>query len=217
MIFIRTNSIFALIYPFSILVVTLLTVSYVYKNVISVKHQKAATAPVITTSIHHICRSLFTINNLTDNHTLQNSANHKQKRPHFITMSKQYLVHYSASSPPSTQQYHSLASLLPSLFSLQKNNSAPHAYIPILSRISRIDTKAGVLPYVSCSIMPYDNPSSVTTCFTRRLAAHHSLWIEFMGDSKIREVYYEFLQRTDLVLNYTVKLPVGKNSSLRKM
>ncbi|KAK4324154.1 hypothetical protein Pmani_005157 [Petrolisthes manimaculis] len=102
-------------------------------------------------------------------------------------------------SSPSTQYYQSLAALLPPLLSYPSSNS------PKLIRSSRID-EGGVLPFVPCTIMPYHTSSSISACFTHKLATHSSFHIHFMGDSKIRELFYAFLERIDEKLHFSIKL-----------
>ncbi|KAK3890064.1 hypothetical protein Pcinc_005979 [Petrolisthes cinctipes] len=101
--------------------------------------------------------------------------------------------------------YQSLAALLPPLLSYPSSDS------PRLIRSSRID-EGGVLPFVPCTIMPYHTSSSISACFTHKLATHSSFNIHFMGDSKIREIFYAFLERIDGKLHFSVKLGVGWTS-----
>ncbi|KAK3865468.1 hypothetical protein Pcinc_028929 [Petrolisthes cinctipes] len=95
--------------------------------------------------------------------------------------------------------YRSLAALLPPLLSYPSSDS------PRLVRSSRID-EGGVLPFVPCTIMPYHTSSSISDCFTHKLATHSSFHIHFMGDSKIRELFYVFLERIDGKHHFNVKL-----------
>ncbi|KAK3865463.1 hypothetical protein Pcinc_028924 [Petrolisthes cinctipes] len=95
--------------------------------------------------------------------------------------------------------YRSLAALLPPLLSYPSSDS------PRLVRSSRID-EGGVLPFVPCTIMPYHTTSSISDCFTHKLATHSSFHIHFMGDSKIRELFYVFLERIDGKFHFNVKL-----------
>ncbi|KAK4324153.1 hypothetical protein Pmani_005156 [Petrolisthes manimaculis] len=97
------------------------------------------------------------------------------------------------------EYYQSLAALLPPLLSYPSSNS------PKLIRSSRID-EGGVLPFVPCTIMPYHTSSSISACFTHKLATHSSFHIHFMGDSKIRELFYAFLERIDEKLHFSIKL-----------
>ncbi|KAK4289935.1 hypothetical protein Pmani_037126 [Petrolisthes manimaculis] len=53
--------------------------------------------------------------------------------------------------------------------------------------------------------MPYHTSSSISACFTHKLATHPSFSIVFMGDSKLRILFYSFLQRTDNVFHYNLK------------
>ncbi|KAK3865472.1 hypothetical protein Pcinc_028933 [Petrolisthes cinctipes] len=54
--------------------------------------------------------------------------------------------------------------------------------------------------------MPYHTSSSISDCFTHKLATHSSFSILFMGDSKLRVLYYSFLQRTDNIFHYIMKV-----------
>ncbi|KAK3865465.1 hypothetical protein Pcinc_028926 [Petrolisthes cinctipes] len=83
--------------------------------------------------------------------------------------------------------------------------SYPSSDSPRLVRSSRID-EGGVLPFVPCTIMPYHTSSSISDCFTHKLATHSSFHIHFMGDSKIRELFYVFLERIDGKFHINVKL-----------
>lgn len=140
-----------------------------------------------SSSTSHTCHSLFTITNTST------SAFHPAWSPS---------LHHPTTSPPTTQYYRSLAALLPPLVSYDSGGDSPR-----LVRSSRID-EGGTLPFVPCTIMPYHTSSSVTACFTHRLAAHTSFYIHFMGDSKVRELFYAFLERTDNILHYKIKLGV---------
>lgn len=120
----------------------------------------------------------------------------------------------SSPSGPSTDDYRQLAAFLPTLLSFQDNdnntedNQENGRPTPILRGTSRI-SGSGVLPYVPCAIAPFQDPASVTACFRERLARNDSLWIFFLGDSKIRNLFYAFLHRSDNEYHYTVKLKVG--------
>ncbi|KAK3865470.1 hypothetical protein Pcinc_028931 [Petrolisthes cinctipes] len=105
--------------------------------------------------------------------------------------------------------YRSLAALLPPLLSYPSSDS------PRLVRSSRID-EGGVLPFVPCTIMPYHTSSSISDCFTHKLATHSSFHIHFMGDSKIRELFYVFLERIDGKHHFNVKFSEGSPRKLRE-
>ncbi|XP_042235659.1 uncharacterized protein LOC121875264 [Homarus americanus] len=178
------------------------------------------------------CRSLFTITGVPDDntlvaaHLLQYPADnnnltsnrwtplHPRGDQHLSAAVKgvrHLLQKRSSSSGASTEDYRSLAALLPTLLTFQhhtnKSQEDDHrkeGQTPILRHTSRIDANGGVLPYVPCAIVPFDHPPSVTACFAYRLLNNNSLWIAFMGDSKVRELFYEFLMRTDSEYYYMI-------------
>ncbi|XP_042215972.1 uncharacterized protein LOC121862088 [Homarus americanus] len=120
----------------------------------------------------------------------------------------------SSSSGATTEDYRKLAELLPSLLSFSEDHAAREEEaganrIPKLVSTSRITATGGVLPYVPCAIASYHDPASITTCFRKRLSISDSLWLFFLGDSKIRNIFYEFLRRTDQDYYYQLKLPNG--------
>lgn len=124
---------------------------------------------------------------------------------------RQLLQKRSSTSGASTADYVSLAALLPTLSSLQNFSRDSEDRIQRKRRKipSRIGALGGMLPYVPCTIAPYDHPAPVAACFRQRLTQKDSLWIEFMGDSKVRELFYEFLHRSDEEYHYMLKLTVG--------
>ncbi|KAK8405311.1 hypothetical protein O3P69_001703 [Scylla paramamosain] len=69
---------------------------------------------------------------------------------------------------------------------------------------NRIEAAGGVLPYVPCLIASYSDPTNFYTCAKRRLQNGSPLWLYFMGDSKIRDLFDEFLTLTDPACNYIV-------------
>ncbi|XP_071539617.1 uncharacterized protein [Panulirus ornatus] len=121
----------------------------------------------------------------------------------------------SSPSGPSTDDYRHLAAFLPTLISFRDNknskgdNQEEGQHIPVLTGTSRIGASEGVLPYIPCVISPFDDLTVITTCFRERLAKHDFLRIFFLGDSKIRNLFYEFLHRSDNEYHYMVKLPNG--------
>ncbi|KAG7161290.1 hypothetical protein Hamer_G016359, partial [Homarus americanus] len=171
------------------------------------------------------CRSLFTITGVPDEktlfaaHLLQYPADnssltsdrwtplHPRGDQHLsagVKGVRHLLQKRSSSSGASTEDYRSLAALLPTLLTFEHNTNKSQeddqrmeGQTPILRLNSRIDANGGVLPYVPCAIVPFDHPPSVTACFAHRLKNNNSFWIAFMGDSKIRALFFEFLQRTD--------------------
>ncbi|XP_042222505.1 uncharacterized protein LOC121866834 [Homarus americanus] len=154
------------------------------------------------------CRSLFTITGVPDEETL--FAAHLSAAVKGV---RHLVQKRSSSSGASTEDYRSLAALLPTLLTFQhhtnKSQEDDHkkeGQTPILRLNSRIDANGGVLPYVPCAIVPFDHPPSVTACFAHRLKNNNSFWISFLGDSKIRALFYEFLQRTDSEYRYLIHL-----------
>ncbi|XP_050690425.1 uncharacterized protein LOC126982422 [Eriocheir sinensis] len=121
---------------------------------------------------------------------------------------RQLLLKRNSPSGASTADYSPLAALLPSVLARQAGGegSAPKL---TTTTTTRIDAAGGLLPYVPCQIATYADPASATACFRERLRKDDSLWIFFMGDSKIRNLFYEFLSRTDDELHYMLKLPVS--------
>lgn len=81
---------------------------------------------------------------------------------------------------------------------------------PFLLGGSRIEAAGGVLPYVPCLIASYSDPTKFYTCAKRRQQHGLPLWLYFMGDSKIRDLFDEFLTLTDPVCNYTISYWVRK-------
>ncbi|XP_050690423.1 uncharacterized protein LOC126982419 [Eriocheir sinensis] len=124
---------------------------------------------------------------------------------------RQLLLKRDSPSGASTADYSPLAALLPSVLARQAGGegSAPTVTTAKTKTTTRIDAAGGLLPYVPCQIATYADPASATACFRERLRKDDSLWIFFMGDSKIRYLFYEFLARTDDELHYLVKLPVS--------
>ncbi|XP_071547295.1 uncharacterized protein [Panulirus ornatus] len=62
----------------------------------------------------------------------------------------------------------------------------------------------GVLPYVPCLIASYDQRHTFSTCVRKRIEKKQSLWIHFLGDSKIRNIFQAFLNRTDSEYQYMI-------------
>ncbi|MPD02165.1 hypothetical protein E2C01_097725 [Portunus trituberculatus] len=119
---------------------------------------------------------------------------------------QQLLLKRDSPSGAITTDYSPLAAVLPSVLGFQGEGEAG---APTLSAISRIGAAGGQLPYVPCKIAAYADSASVAACFRARLAQQDTLWIFFMGDSKVRFLFYEFLARSDDELHYLVKLPVS--------
>ena len=123
---------------------------------------------------------------------------------------QQLLLKRESPSGASTTDYSPLAALLPSVLAFQGQGEGS---VPTVTTTTRIGAAGGMLPYVPCEIATYADPALVTACFRSRLAQQESLWIFFMGDSKIRYLFYEFLARSDEELHYSMKLPVSFCSS----
>lgn len=79
----------------------------------------------------------------------------------------------------------------------------------LLAGESRVGVSKGVLPYVPCLIAPYSDPGTFAACVSKRLAKKPSLWIHFLGDSKMRHVFGRFLDRTDGQLHYIINYDVS--------
>ncbi|XP_045605548.2 uncharacterized protein [Procambarus clarkii] len=126
-------------------------------------------------------------------------------------------------SGASTPDYYSIARLLPKLLFLGQPDPNTDAGStgeierqtpireerrkkrrpPYFLRRSRIT--GGVLPHVSCRIALYERPSIFAACIRKRVERKPKLWLHFMGDSKIRMLFDNLLNRTDSVYHYMVK------------
>ena len=132
----------------------------------------------------------------------------RRPQPHQLADRGVRLVvqHRSSPSGASTADYRRLAALLPPLLTWGHH----HAHTPSVVATSRIAAAGGLLPFVPCAIVPYHQPASVTHCFATRIAAKGALSIHFMGDSKIRELFYIFLRETDDAFHYEINFLVCK-------
>nr|XP_045598216.1 uncharacterized protein LOC123758074 [Procambarus clarkii] len=117
----------------------------------------------------------------------------------------------STPSGASSEDYRRLGKLLPTLLSFQGNINTGHDHNQRekiekvnLRFYSRISATGGVLPHVPCAIAPFDDPATVTACLRERLDRKDSLWIAFYGDSKVRELFYELLLKTNGEYNFTI-------------
>ncbi|XP_050690424.1 uncharacterized protein LOC126982420 [Eriocheir sinensis] len=121
---------------------------------------------------------------------------------------RQLLVKRNSPSGASTADYSPLAALLPSVLARQEGGegSAPTITTTITTRIG---AAGGLLPYVPCQIATYADPASATACFRERLRKDDSLWIFFMGDSKIRNLFVAFIALIDKELQFIIKFPVS--------
>ncbi|KAG0720806.1 hypothetical protein GWK47_047698 [Chionoecetes opilio] len=119
---------------------------------------------------------------------------------------QQLLLKRDSASWFTTTDYSPLAALLPTVLAFQEKADGA---APALTATSRITAADGTLPFVPCEIATYADAASVTACFRSRLAQQDSLWLLFMGDSKIRNIFYEFLARTDDELHYLIDLKVS--------
>ena len=116
------------------------------------------------------------------------------------------LLKRDSPSGAATTDYSPLAAFLPSVLAFQGEGEAS---APTVTATTRIGVGGGLLPYVPCEIATYADAASVAACFRARLAQQETLWIFFMGDSKIRDLFFEFLARSDEELHYLVKLEVS--------
>ncbi|XP_050690755.1 uncharacterized protein LOC126982607 [Eriocheir sinensis] len=121
---------------------------------------------------------------------------------------RQLLLKITSPSGASTADYTPLAALLPSVLARQAGGkgSAPTV---TTTTTTRIGAAGGLLPYVPCQIATYADPASATACFRERLRKEDSLWIVFMGDSKIRNLFFEFIARIDEGNIYSIKYMNG--------
>ncbi|XP_050690751.1 uncharacterized protein LOC126982603 isoform X1 [Eriocheir sinensis] len=115
---------------------------------------------------------------------------------------RQLLLKRNSPSGASTADYSPLAALLPSVLARQAGGEGS---VPTVTTTTRIGAAGGLLPYVPCQIATYADPASATACFRERLKMDGTLWTFFMGDSKIRNLFFAFLARTDEELHYVVK------------
>ncbi|XP_045129487.1 uncharacterized protein LOC123515114 isoform X1 [Portunus trituberculatus] len=119
---------------------------------------------------------------------------------------QQLLLKRDSPSGAATTDYSPLAAVLPSVLAFQEEGEASS---PTVTATTRIGAAGGLLPYVPCEIATYADPASVAACFRARLAHQDTLWIFFMGDSKIRNLFYEFLYRSEEELQYHIKFQKG--------
>ncbi|XP_045139226.1 uncharacterized protein LOC123520733 [Portunus trituberculatus] len=150
-----------------------------------------------------------------------------QHSPHIANVTVQKIVKNRQSFGIISSDYESLARLLPRLLfsgnaskleeeitrQIVKDGKETSQYQknikiknppPFLLGRSRIEAAGGVLPYVPCLIASYSNPTNFYTCAKKRLQNGSPLWMYFMGDSKIRDLFDEFLTLTEPACNYTV-------------
>lgn len=187
---------------------------------------KGKSRPKMSTSVSmvdHSCHSLFTITDFTNGNELEtlstytigqdlanaSSLDSIQKVARVV----RNLQHMRDTlSGVTTAHYRTVASLLPPLVTFHNQTVTPkadEAPNPTLAGVSRISVAGGMLPYVPCAILPYDDPASFTSCLRKRLRSQGSFRIEFMGDSKIRSLYYAFLRRTNQQLQYQISVQVA--------
>lgn len=113
-------------------------------------------------------------------------------------------------SGATTADYLKLAALLPSVLVRQtKTGDSAQTATATTTNTTRIGSTDGLLPFVPCRIATYTDTASVTACFKERIRTDSSFWIYFMGDSKIRFLFYEFLAASDGELKYSINLQVG--------
>ncbi|XP_071537535.1 uncharacterized protein [Panulirus ornatus] len=130
--------------------------------------------------------------------------------PAAIRRVRHLLQERSSPRGATTEDYRSLARLLPSF--LSSNDTSNHSgkgnnmrTAPTLSAPTRIGANGGVLPYVPCVITPFHDPATVTACFRKRMV-DKPLWISFLGDSKIRGLFYKFLMKTDDTYHFMINM-----------
>ncbi|KAK7072653.1 hypothetical protein SK128_006377 [Halocaridina rubra] len=124
------------------------------------------------------------------------------------------------SSISSTEEYHRLSLLLPPLLVLGNTSSAEKDtegetgrskdLSPFLTGYSRITAAGGMLPFIPCAIAPYNDVDlTVKTCIRKRIRKSGQFWIQFTGDSKIRYLFEQFLNRLNNHYNFTVAYGVS--------
>ncbi|MPC27109.1 hypothetical protein E2C01_020269 [Portunus trituberculatus] len=156
-----------------------------------------------------------------------------QHSPHIANVTVQKIVKNRQSFGIISSDYETLARLLPRLLfsgnaskleeeitrQIVKDGKETSQYQknikiknppPFLLGRSRIEAAGGVLPYVPCLIASYSNPTNFYTCAKKRLQNGSPLWMYFMGDSKIRDLFDEFLTLTEPACNYTVSYWLSK-------
>ncbi|XP_050690753.1 uncharacterized protein LOC126982604 [Eriocheir sinensis] len=119
---------------------------------------------------------------------------------------RQLLLKRNLPPGPSTADYSPLAALLPSVLARQAGGEGS-AQTVTTTTTTRIGAAGGLLPYVPCQIATYADPASATACFRERLRKDDSLWIFFMGDSKIRNLFVSFIALMDKELHFIIKFP----------
>ncbi|KAK8406014.1 hypothetical protein O3P69_007024 [Scylla paramamosain] len=119
---------------------------------------------------------------------------------------QQLLLKRDSPSGAATTDYSPLAAVLPTVLAFQGEGESS---VPTVTATTRIGAAGGLLPYVPCEIATYADPASVAACFRARLAHQDTLWIFFMGDSKIRNLFYEFLYKSEEELQYQIKFQKG--------
>lgn len=200
------------------------TLLYLCESRITEGRLESRSRPADSASADISCRSLFTITDFASGNMEVESVatdNIDQKITQSVTTAGFHEVarvvgHLQQLRDSiygvATTHYQTLAFLLPSLITFSNNSvrfktdEAQNSTLP--TGISRIGAAGGVLPYVPCTIQPYDEPASFMSCLRKRLKKHTSFTIEFIGDSKVRNLFYAFLEQTDSLLHYQVKYMV---------
>ncbi|XP_068222573.1 uncharacterized protein [Palaemon carinicauda] len=97
------------------------------------------------------------------------------------------------------ENYKSLAQVLPRVADYETS----HVRQRKSSRIIE-----GMLPFVPCLIRDYDDKMQILSCFQKRLEVKGSLYIHFLGDSKVRYLLHQFLDQTDEVFHFVTVVKV---------
>ncbi|KAK7070026.1 hypothetical protein SK128_002975, partial [Halocaridina rubra] len=137
-----------------------------------------------------------------------NEENRENTSAEFAMFSQEKISNFSKLT---TKEYTLLANLLPKVTTYKKVKDnienvlkATKSEFRFLS-LSRIDHAERSLPYVNCKIESYKERIKYSSCIRKRIETQGSLWIHFMGDSKIRELLYQFLRQTDEEYDYMIK------------
>lgn len=193
-----------------------------YESPITEGKLESRSRPADSASADISCRSLFTITDFASGNMEVESVatdNINQKITQSVTTAGFHEVarvvgHLQQLRDSmyrvATTHYQTLAFLLPTLITFSNNSvrfktNEAQQNSTLTSGISRIAAAGGVLPYVPCTIQPYDKPASFISCLRKRLKKHTSFTIEFIGDSKVRNLFYAFLEKTNPLLHYQVK------------
>ncbi|KAK7068451.1 hypothetical protein SK128_027717 [Halocaridina rubra] len=190
-------------------IVLLISCIYVHKRFFYSEQKNILAYASKRTLITHRCRSLFTIDESVIQALLYQASNNTNENNYSSTR-KGGEGHYHEVS---TDKYTLLASFLPVALKMKKVNLSTGGYLekenaeelPILLRQRRIDN-AGAFPLANCAIASYSDMWQYSSCIKKWIELAGSLRIYFMGDSKVRYLFNEFLQQTNEEYNYTIKV-----------